>query len=372
MQLKAKFFKSQFLTNGIRNTNKGAVLIMTFIIMVTLSAITLGFLFMTSHQLRGSAYDIASAKAFWLAEAGIQDVIQKLTSSSTFRDSPTTPVTGSLGQGTYSVSVTKNDTTYTLTSTGTVDVISRKITMSVVATSAVIERGIHADGAHLKFDSSSGTVNGNVSCFTSVMNEEGMTIIGTITEGQDQDKINPVLDITGYYTIADALDQVDTRKTFANATYTGVWYITQQATIGDNATINGTIICEGKIDFEGKADNVTITPSNNYPALYSGGTITSSDTGAPAQRIGLQNSTINGLVMATSNIIFDYMNNNTSNTVTFTGTLLAVNNIEIKNSSNFTVTYDADIWDPLPLGFSFTSTASVTEQGDWNEVVPAT
>jgi len=347
--------------------NRGAVLIMTFIIMVTLAAMTAGFLFMTSGQLRGSAYDVASSKSFWLAEAGLQDVIQKLTSSSTFRDSPTTPVTGSLGQGTYSVSVTKNDTTYTLASTGIVDVISRKITMSVVATSAVIERGIHADGAHLKFDDSTGTINGNASCFISVMNEDGMTITGTVTEGQDQPKINPVLDITGYYTIADAAGQVDTRKTFENATYTGVWYITQQATIGDDATINGTIICEGNIDFEGKADNVTITPSNNYPALYAGSDITSTDTGAPAQRIGLQNSEIEGLVMADGNVTFNYMDDNE-----FEGTIIAGNNIEMKNGDDFDIEYDEDIWSPMPLGFSFTSTASVTEQGDWNEVVPAT
>ena len=326
---------------------------------------------MTSTQLRSSAYDLASSKAFWLAEAGIQDVIQKLSNDSDYRNNPVS-VGSDFGDGSYSVAVNKADTTYTLSSTGTMDVINRKITMSVVATSAIIEQAMHADGAHLKFDASVGTINGNVSCFTSVMNEGGMTITGTITEGQDQDKINPVLDINQYYTIADAAGQVDDRKTFANATYTGVWYITQQATIGDNATINGTIICEGGIDFEGKADNVTITPGNNYPALYSGGTINSTDIGAPSKRIGLQNSTINGLVMADGNIIFNYMNNNTANTVAFNGTLLAVSSVEIKNSSNFTLTYDAVIGDPMPLGFSFTSTAGVTEQGDWNEVVPAT
>ena len=338
--------------------------------MIALTAVTVAFLYITTIQTKGSGHDITSSQALWLAEAGLQDVIQKLKNDSDYRDSPTT-VTADLGEGSYSVTVAKDDTTYTFSSTGTVDVISRKITMSIVATSALIERGIHADGAHLKFDSSTGTINGNVSCFTSVMNEEGMTITGTITEGQDQPKINPVLDIAQYYTIADAAGQVDTRKTFANATYTGVWYITQQATIGSNATINGTIICEGSIDFEGKATNVTINPSNNYPALYSGGTISSSDTGSPLKRTGLQNSTINGLVMATSNIIFDYMNKNTANSNTFTGTLLAVNNIEIKNSINFTITYDADIWNPLPLGFSFTSTAEVTEQGDWDEIMPA-
>ena len=346
---------------------RGAVLIMTFIIMVTLMAMTAGFLFMTSGQLRGAAYDVVSSKAFWLAEAGLQDVIQKLTSDPDYRDSPTA-VSSDFGDGSYSVTVTKDDTTYTLTSTGTVDVISRKITMSVVATSAVIERGIHADGAHLKFDDSTGTINGNVSCFISVMNEDGMTITGTITDGQDQDKIFPALDISQYYTIADAAGQVDTRKTFENATYTGVWYITQQATIGDDATINGTIICEGNIDFDGKADNVTITPSNNYPALYAGNNITSTDTGAPANRTGLQNSTINGLIMSGGDILFDYMNQNTANAVTFNGTMLADGNIQIQDSINFTINYDSGVWDPTPLGFSWAATSGVTEQGDWNEV----
>ena len=342
---------------------KASILIITFVIMITLISLTIGFLFMIIAQTRASGHDLASSQAFWLAEAGIQDVIQQLKNDSDYRDSPTT-VAADLGQGSYSVTVSKNDTTYTLNSTGTVDSISRKIIESIVASTAVIERGIHADAAHLKFDSSSGTIIGNVSCFTSVMNEEGMTITGTITEGQDQPKIFPVLDISQYYTIADAAGQVDIRKTFANATYAGVWYITQQATIGDNAVINGTIICEGNIDFEGKANYVTINPSNNYPALYSGGTISSTDTGSPSKRVGLQNSTINGLVMATSNIIFNYMDNGN----TFTGTLLAVNNIEIKNSSDFIIAYDSDIWSPMPLGFSFASTAGITEQGDWDEV----
>jgi len=352
---------------------RGAVLILTFIIMVTLTAVTVAFLYITTIQTKGSGHDIISSQALWLAEAGLQDVIQKLKNDSDYRGSPTT-VTEDLGEGDYSVTVVKSDTTYTLTSTGTVDVISRRITQSMVATAAVIERGIHADGAHLKFDDSSGTINGNVSCATSVLPDPlpaGMTINGTITQNPDQDKIFPVLDIAQYYTIADAAGQVATNKTFANATYTGVWYITHTATIGDNATINGTIICQSNINFAGKANNVTINPSNNYPALYAGNNITSTDTGAPAKRTGLQNSTINGLIMSSGDILFDYMNQNTANAVTFNGSMLADGNIQLEDSINFTINYDADIWSPMPLGFSFTSTAGITEQGDWDEVVPA-
>ena len=355
-----------------RLMRKAFVLLLTFMVMVTLTLTVVSFLLVTSSRLRQSGYDLESAQAFWLAEAGLQDVIQKLVNDSDYRDSPTT-VTESLGQGTYSVTVSKADTTYTLASTGSVGRISRKITENVAATSAIIERGIHADGAHLKFDDSSGTINGNVSCATSVLPNPlpaGMTINGTITQNPDQDKIFPTLDIAQYYTIADSLGQVDTRKTFANATYTGVWYITQEAVIGDNATIDGTIICESNIIFDGEADNITITPSNNYPALYAGNSITSTDTGAPSSRTGLQNSTINGLIMSSGDILFDYMNQNTANTVTFNGTMLADGNIQIQDGSNFTINYDSGVWDPSPLGFSWATTAGITEQGDWNEVVP--
>ena len=67
---------------------KGAVLILTFIMMTTLTAITVAFLYMSSTQLKGSGYDVASSKALWLAEAGIQKAIWNLK----------TPV-GSGGQG---------------------------------------------------------------------------------------------------------------------------------------------------------------------------------------------------------------------------------------------------------------------------------
>lgn len=50
--------------------NKGAILILTFIIMVTLAAITIAFLYMTSMQTRSSGRSVADAKAFWVAEAG--------------------------------------------------------------------------------------------------------------------------------------------------------------------------------------------------------------------------------------------------------------------------------------------------------------
>ncbi|MBL7091806.1 MAG: general secretion pathway protein GspK [Candidatus Omnitrophica bacterium] len=57
---------------SLLSTKRGVVLFLTFVIMITLTAITVIFLYMTSTQLRGSAYDVANAEAFWLAEGGAQ------------------------------------------------------------------------------------------------------------------------------------------------------------------------------------------------------------------------------------------------------------------------------------------------------------
>ena len=112
------------------SANKGAVLILTFIIMVTLTAITTGFLFMTSTQLRGSAYDVASSKALWIAEAGLQQAIYQIKNDSDYRDSPAA-INENLGDGSFSVSVSEDGNAYTITSTGTVDTLNRKVTQSM-------------------------------------------------------------------------------------------------------------------------------------------------------------------------------------------------------------------------------------------------
>jgi Tfp pilus assembly protein PilX len=58
---------------------KGVVLILTFIIMTTLAATTVAFLYLTSTQNRSTGYDVANAKAFWLAEAGLQRGLWELS-----------------------------------------------------------------------------------------------------------------------------------------------------------------------------------------------------------------------------------------------------------------------------------------------------
>lgn len=93
--------------------NRGAVLILTFIIMTTLAAITITFLYMTSIQTKTAGYDIVSHKAFWLAEAGIQKAVWNLKTpvadGGQGEDWTTAGTTESLGDGTYTMVVEKWD-----------------------------------------------------------------------------------------------------------------------------------------------------------------------------------------------------------------------------------------------------------------------
>jgi len=350
----------------------GQALLFTLFVMITLTSVVGAYLGFVQHSTRSTGAQIDSSKAFYLAEAGLQRYVFFLKYEQDYRDNHPN-LNENLGDGSYSVqaSFEQPTDTYTISSTGTVGAISRQITQSFVVTPAVIERSIHADGTYLKLTNSSGMIDGNVSCFTSVLPEPlpaGLTITGDVYQGDEQAKINGDLTLSTYYALAYAAGQVATNKTFANATYTGIWYITNKATIGDNARIEGSVICEKRIDFNGKANNVFIDPAlydpnQNYPALYAGGSITSTDTGNPAQRVGLQNSAINGLIFSGGNITFDYMSN-----TTFNGTILATNSISMENGRNFTVTYNPDIWDPMPLDFSFSGEATITVQNDWNEI----
>lgn len=363
-----KFFSLHTMKSLIIRNHKGAVLILTFIVMTTLAAITAAFLYMTSIQTKGAGYDIVSSKALWLAEAGLQKALYTLKNDANYQNTPYL-ITGNLGDGAYSVSATKNGSIYTFTSTGTVSVMSRQIRASAAFTSSVLVRSIHADGSTVDFNGSTGIINANVSCHVHVTNYEGMTINGTLTEGFQM--INPTLDFDYYKSLAAASGQLITGSyTFENGTYSGVWYATRGVTIGNNAIINGSIFSDSDIQFVDKANNVQITPSplTNYPALAAKNNMSTSATGAPGERIGLQNSTINGLILTQNNITFDDVKDSTIN-----GTILAGNNFSMGRGSGITINYNDNIFAPMPPAFTYSPGGDlvVVFQKDWNEIVPA-
>ena len=337
---------------------------------------------MTSSQLRRSAFDKQGSQALWIAEAGLQKYIYNLAIGTYHSGhypnlNENMSVSGEV-IGSYSVDSTYNagTSTFTVTSTGTVDQIDRQVVQNIIVsgTIGIASRAIHADGSMLDFEDSNGTINGNIGCHVTIANEELMTIVGTVEDGLV--KINPTLDFPTYEALADADGQsVTTALTFnaAGSPYTGVWYTTQSVTIEDDATINGSIFAQGSINFANEADNVTISPSNNYPALATQGSITSTDVGTPVTRVGLQNSTINGLIWSVNNITFNYIRNTGVNTTVFNGTIISGNNINLKYSDDgsFTINQDASIFVPMPPGLDLgpSGTVLVTPK-DWDENIP--
>ena len=117
----------------IIKNNKGVVLLLTFIIMATLTVITVVFLYMVSAEIRNAGYELSDSQALWIADGGIQQAIYKVKSDAVYRANPTT-LTGNLGAGSYSATVAKNGSTYNVTSTGTVGKAKRKISCVVQQT----------------------------------------------------------------------------------------------------------------------------------------------------------------------------------------------------------------------------------------------
>lgn len=81
--------------------------------MVALTTIVVAFLFMTSIQTKGSGYDIASHKALWLAEAGLQKAVWNLMTpvgnGGQGEDWITTGTSESSGDGNYTMVVERWD-----------------------------------------------------------------------------------------------------------------------------------------------------------------------------------------------------------------------------------------------------------------------
>ncbi|MFA5275540.1 MAG: pilus assembly PilX N-terminal domain-containing protein [Candidatus Omnitrophota bacterium] len=95
-----------------KKNRKGMVLILTFIILTTLTAIIVGFMYLASTQLKGSGYDAASQKALWLAEAGIEKALWYLktpVANGGYGENWITDANGiteNFGGGTYTIVVT--------------------------------------------------------------------------------------------------------------------------------------------------------------------------------------------------------------------------------------------------------------------------
>jgi len=250
--------------------------------------------------------------------------------------------------------VSKDDTTYTLTSTGTVDsVVIRKIEQSVVADEIpqAFTYAIFAED-DIDFDSSTGTITGDVETRDEVKKESGMTIIdGEFIE--DSSKTCPSVNYNSYESIADSTHNSDYTFTSAGSPYSGIHYCEKKATIEGNVTINGSIISEEEVLFEG--DDITITRSSNYPAVIAKKGI---------DIVERDNIDITGLIFVDTS---GEVKIEKSTNVTIEGAIVCEKAITIKECPSITITFDSDIQSNPPPYFSGGTTIAAVTPGAWEE-----
>ena len=208
---------------------------------------------------------------------------------------------------------------------------------------------IHAGNLYtaddIDFQSSSGTVTGDISDSDEVQNEGSMTINDTIYEGDDSNTTLPFCNISYYADIADT--SVSGNETFntGGSPYSGIYYVDGDVTIQSNVTINGSVIATGDIDLQNSHD-VIINPVYPYPTLIAAGDIDADSLSDST----LGDSSDGGIVYARGNMSMDNLD-----TVTFYGNIIAGGNIVMTNGSDFTVTYDSDIESVSPPFFYYSS-----------------
>ena len=332
--------------------NKGVALILTFIFMVSLVIVVAAYLFLVTYDTRNVSAQINNEKALFLADAGLNKAVWYLTNtapdSSTDGSWRTTgypadpgadsadPQQESLGDGTYTMWVETSGSDILVTARGTVNSIERIIQETVTLAVTIPEAFNYAQyaGENIDYKSSSGTITGSLNTVGNVNNEGGMTITGSVTEGSAV--IVPTVDMDSYATIAGTT--VSGNKTFNPGTYSGIWYVDGKVTIQDNVTFNGTIVATGNIILS-KTDNFTLNPTSNYPALISGGNITSSQK--------MKTANINGLIFAVGDIVINMATNNT-----VSGSVISGGKTDVKNGSGWLVTYDSNLASDPPPYFS--------------------
>lgn len=288
--------------------NRGAILILSFIILIALISLVGAYLYTTGVVTKSAGFGEMDDQAFWLAEAGLNKAIWYLmnTAPDSSTDgswrttaypaspgvNPTDPQQESLGDGTYTIWAEDSGSNILITSRGTVNSIQRIIQQEVSSTTEdwaaafsyaaysndvsnelEIKDNVTING-HVYYDYSNGSVE--VKDDASIPDPyyvyaDSISGDGTYTQAPiapDPVPTFPALTTTWYdglITTAEAqakgdwkLDHTDTYDLGG-----GTVYYNGKVTIKDDATITGTgtIVATGDVKIEKNANissNVTI------------------------------------------------------------------------------------------------------------------
>lgn len=121
------------MSQNIRNTERGAALLLTLIVMITLISVVGGYLGFVQYSTRSTGAQIVDSQAIYLADAGLHKAIWNILTPvpqggwGKFGAGGSRQEDASLGAGTYSVTASRTGNIYTIDSIGTVEAISRRV-----------------------------------------------------------------------------------------------------------------------------------------------------------------------------------------------------------------------------------------------------
>jgi len=265
---------------------KGFVLALSAILLLCISVILAAFVFLTTVRLRSLATGAASTKAFWLAEAGIQQVASQLKRNLDYRTEPVN-LSGSLGEGSYSVSVVTpvDPRVCVATSTGTVDGISRTITQTLTVrtigweaqfTEYAVFAGMGQSNVTLR---NNAEIKGDVYVGGTVRTLDSSSVSGTVFapsgSGNYVREPLPVPPVTmpkltkkwydGVMSVAATYPKEDV--TYTSIDLTGqILYVNGKVTL-TNASGTGTIISVGSLEVNGTIGSGVTIISNGTVSI---------------------------------------------------------------------------------------------------------
>ena len=267
------------------DTGSAFLAVLFFVMLIGLVAGTVGM--MLGGDLHQSHRIITRAKARHIADGAAYQALGFVADDpDTLANPPTAMITGSMGEGTYSVSIQPISGGVAAEATGTVDNVTETVRVYLRAPNygAALAVGIFANGdiiGHGNGYVENGThSNQNTELWGSIEVRGDADSVGTTTlkgaasvTGTPRSGVArvafPPLDFAHYYQIADANNQVYDGDMELKGTYNppgGVMWINGNVDTKGTTTINGAVFATGNIEDHGKT---TLNQYNGFPALAS-------------------------------------------------------------------------------------------------------
>ncbi len=327
--------------------------------MMVLGTMGLTLANLTATNLVSSQEDLQASQALYVAEGGLQYIIQdQFATDNDFSDnvSPTgAPFGGNpvnLSPGQFWVEyVNLLSTSVTLRVTSQVGNSTRVVQQSLALTPGGFAYVTMA-GGNIVMNSSDGDLYGDVGVNGNVVIDDDVIQHGTVTDHASLTL--PTMDFSAYSAMTTSTHSGN--KTF-NSNYSGNLLVTGNCTINANVVITGVLYCNGNINVNGNnvvvdgtlvsggnftGDNrsgLQVTgqspdPNTHMPAIVAGGNIVMNNS---------DGAVISGLLWAGGNIVTDHADD-----LQVTGSYIAGGNIVSNHADDILLTFDADLLVGVP------------------------